>query len=263
MGFIAQVRAMQVQADSLAHIGPVENAVTLTTPAGTAGRHWQYAWLPSLQQDVWPNLAGRNTMFGGEDLAELVLRGTLNTADAAGHDPQFIAVLSSEKKSFLVALTRACCSVTVSAVWNDDLSPSDFLFGYMPEYYPRDKQRARFTDVGEQTSESGLDLSGLDGDPRGLVTAARVIVATSEPDSSEARDAAETLAVLAENGIAAANPDNWAFASALSRRDTSSAVSPASGSKQTEDDERTSGDDHAPLVTLSPSAAESSLRLAV
>lgn len=256
MGFIAQVRAMQVQADSLAHIGPVENAVTLTTPAGTAGRHWQYAWLPSLQQDVWPNLAGRNTMFGGEDLAELVLRGTLNTADAAGHDPQFIAVLSSEKKSFLVALTRACRSVTVSAVWNDDLSPSDFLFGYMPEYYPRDKQRARFTDVGEQTSESGLDLSGLDGDPRGLVTAARVIVATSEPDSSEARDAAETLAVLAENGIAAANPDNWAFASALSRRGTSSAVSPASGSKQTEDDERTSGDDHAPLVTLSPSAVD-------
>lgn len=72
--FMAQVRGMEVQADSLAHIGPVEDAVTLTTPAGAAGRHWEYAWIPVVQQDVWPNLAGRNTMFGGEDLAELVLR---------------------------------------------------------------------------------------------------------------------------------------------------------------------------------------------
>lgn len=71
---MAQVRGMEVQADSLAHIGPVEDAVTLTTPAGAAGRHWEYAWIPVVQQDVWPNLAGRNTMFGGEDLAELVLR---------------------------------------------------------------------------------------------------------------------------------------------------------------------------------------------
>ena len=39
--FMAQVRGMEVQADSLAHIGPVEDAVTLTTPAGAAGRHWE------------------------------------------------------------------------------------------------------------------------------------------------------------------------------------------------------------------------------
>lgn len=84
--FMAQVRGMEVQADSLAHIGPVEDAVTLTTPAGAAGRHWEYAWIPVVQQDVWPNLAGRNTMFGGEDLAELVLRGALEESDKTGHD---------------------------------------------------------------------------------------------------------------------------------------------------------------------------------
>ena len=134
--FMAQVRGMEVQADSLAHIGPVEDAVTLTTPAGAAGRHWEYAWIPVVQPGVWPNLAGRNTMFGGEDLAELVLRGALEESDKTGHDPRFAAVLSGEKKSFLVALTRAR-RIMISAVWNDSMSPSDFLFGYLPEYYPR------------------------------------------------------------------------------------------------------------------------------
>lgn len=158
--FMAQVRGMEVQADSLAHIGPVEDAVTLTTPAGAAGRHWEYAWIPVVQQDVWPNLAGRNTMFGGEDLAELVLRGALEESDKTGHDPRFAAVLSGEKKSFLVALTRAR-RIMISAVWNDSMSPSDFLFGYLPEYYPRNRQQAPFTTVGAHAGFAEYDLAGL------------------------------------------------------------------------------------------------------
>lgn len=153
--FMAQVRGMEVQADSLAHIGPVEDAVTLTTPAGAAGRHWEYAWIPVVQQDVWPNLAGRNTMFGGEDLAELVLRGALEESDKTGHDPRFAAVLSGEKKSFLVALTRAR-RIMISAVWNDSMSPSDFLFGYLPEYYPRNRQQAPFTTVGHMRDSPNM-----------------------------------------------------------------------------------------------------------
>ena len=159
---------MEVQADSLAHIGPVEDAVTLTTPAGAAGRHWEYAWIPVVQQDVWPNLAGRNTMFGGEDLAELVLRGALEESDKTGHDPRFAAVLSGEKKSFLVALTRAR-RIMISAVWNDSMSPSDFLFGYLPEYYPRNRQQAPFTTVGAHAGFAEYDLAGLDADPRCLL----------------------------------------------------------------------------------------------
>ena len=45
-------KVVEVQADSLAHIGPVEDAVTLTTPAGAAGRHWEYAWIP-VGQSQW------------------------------------------------------------------------------------------------------------------------------------------------------------------------------------------------------------------
>lgn len=218
MGFIAQVRDMEIQADSLAHIGPVEDAVTLTTPAGAAGRYWQRVWMPALQQDVWPNLANRNTLFGGEDLAELLLNGSIEHEDRSGHDPRLAAVLASEKKSFLVALTRAYGNVTISAVWNDDLSPSDFLFGYLPEWYRRDRESSRFTAVGSTTGmelpQDGmqpLDLAGMDADPRGLVTAARVMLATSDPKSAASEDAAAALALLAQNGVPSANPDSWAF----------------------------------------------------
>lgn len=38
MSFIAQVRGIEMQADSLTHVGPAEDAATLTTPVGAAGR---------------------------------------------------------------------------------------------------------------------------------------------------------------------------------------------------------------------------------
>ena len=219
--FMAQVRGMEVQADSLAHIGPVEDAVTLTTPAGAAGRHWEYAWIPVVQQDVWPNLAGRNTMFGGEDLAELVLRGALEESDKTGHDPRFAAVLSGEKKSFLVALTRAR-RIMISAVWNDSMSPSDFLFGYLPEYYPRNRQQAPFTTVGAHAGFAEYDLAGLDADPRGLVSAARAVLATAQPQQAAAKDAAIALTLLLEHGVRAANPQSWAFVESPAQSDSAS-----------------------------------------
>lgn len=44
--FIDQVRQLQIEADSLASLAPVDEAVTLTTPAGTAGLSWEHVWIP-------------------------------------------------------------------------------------------------------------------------------------------------------------------------------------------------------------------------
>ncbi|PLS24418.1 PD-(D/E)XK nuclease family protein [Bifidobacterium imperatoris] len=255
VGFITQVRNMQVQADSLAHVGPVEDAVSLTTPAGAAGRHWPYVWIVEIEQDVWPNLAGRNTMFGGEELAELVLRGTLASVDEQGHDPRFVSVLSSEKKSFLVSLTRASKQVYLSAVWNDDASPSDFLFGYLPEHYSRNKQEATFTSVGY--SESGqagetedsdtAACAGLDGSPRDLVAAARASLVCESEHASQEHDAATALGILAAHGIEVAHPDNWAF------------TAQGDSDMNEPEDERAAAataTENMPVVTLSPSAVD-------
>lgn len=257
-GFIAQVRNMQVQADSLAHVGPVEDAVSLTTPAGAAGRHWPYVWIPAIEQGVWPNLAERNTMFGGEELAELVLRGALASTDAQGHDPRFISVLSSEKKSFLVSLTRASQQVCISAVWNDDSSPSDFLFAYLPEHYSRNKKEAHFTVVGYGDAQTGkeehpdaVECSGLDGSPRDLVAAARAVLVRTSEHADQEHDAAMALGILAAHGIDVAEPSNWAF---VSQNDSdNSEPGDSADSSETGAAHTTTS---APIVTLSPSAVD-------
>ena len=126
----------------MAHTAPIDQAVTLTTPAGAAGRHWNLVFLPSLQQGQWPNLTPRNTLFGGEELADVMLYGELSdtvTTSAGKRDAQLAAVLASEQKSFLVALTRADECAVMSAVLNDDHVPSDFLYGYVPEWFDRDR----------------------------------------------------------------------------------------------------------------------------
>lgn len=271
VSFMAQVRAMEIEADSLAHVGPVEQAVTLTTPAGAAGRHWCYVWLPALQQGVWPNLAERSTLFGGEDLADIMLRGTIPDHDRAGHDNRLSTVLSSEKKGLLVALTRADDVVTVSAVWNDDTVPSDFLFGYVPERFERQRDGVRFATVGAPperhdgkvpdgpsgaapdggadtgSAERDGDHGGLDADPRGLVAAARVALARHGADSAQGMDAARALALLARHGLPSANPRRWNFvrtpaATAATEPSATETVEPSS---------------HAPVAVLSPSSVDS------
>ena len=243
--FMEQVRSLTIEADSLAHTAPIDQAVTLTTPAGAAGRHWNLVFLPSLQQGQWPNLTPRNTLFGGEELADVMLHGELSdtvTTSAGKRDAQLAAVLASEQKSFLVALTRADECAVMSAVLNDDHVPSDFLYGYVPEWFDRDRdadmEQREYAAIGSQG-----DYAGLESDPRGLIAAARSVLAMEPSNSPKARDAAETLALLSSRGIRAANPDCWPF--------VEEPVSLAE--RETIQDGKTRQSD---VVTLSPSAVD-------
>lgn len=243
--FMEQVRSLTIEADSLAHTAPIDQAVTLTTPAGAAGRHWNLVFLPSLQQGQWPNLTPRNTLFGGEELADVMLYGELSdtvTTSAGKRDAQLAAVLASEQKSFLVALTRADECAVMSTVLNDDHVPSDFLYGYVPEWFDRDRdadmERREYAAIGSQG-----DYAGLESDPRGLIAAARSVLAMEPSNSPKARDAAETLALLASRGIRAADPDCWPF--------VEEPVSLAE--RETIQDDKTRQSD---VVTLSPSAVD-------
>ena len=220
--FMDQVRTMQIEADSLARIGPIEHAVTLTTPAGAAAlaTDWPLVWLPAVQDGVWPNLIPRDTMFGAEELADLVLHDRIDDplADTLSHDPALRSILYAEKKGFLEALTRARTQVRISAVWNDDLVPSDFLYGYLPERYPRtaDMSQAEFSMVGAGSGDSER-YGGLEASARGLTAAARSILAIQallpedRIDRERVDDAVQTLRLLAEQGQDSADPRHWPF----------------------------------------------------
>lgn len=168
----------------------------------------------------------------------------------------------------------------ISAVWNDSMSPSDFLFGYLPEYYPRNRQQAPFTTVGAHAGFAEYDLAGLDADPRGLVSAARAVLATAQPQQAAAKDAAIALTLLLEHGVRAANPQSWAFVESPAQSDSASSGGASSGgasSGDTSSDSASPTARHlvvysltvskqgkarrmrrpAPMVTLSPSAVDS------
>ena len=220
--FMDQVRTMQIEADSLARIGPIEHAVTLTTPAGAAAlaTDWPLVWLPAVQDGVWPNLIPRDTMFGAEELADLVLHDRIGDplADTLSHDPALRSILYAEKKGFLEALTRARTQVRISAVWNDDLVPSDFLYGYLPERYPRtaDMSQAEFSMVGAGSGGSER-YGGLEVSARGLTAAARSILAVQallpedQVDRERVDDAVQTLRLLVDQGQDSADPRHWPF----------------------------------------------------
>ena len=274
--FMDQVRTMQIEADSLARIGPIEHAVTLTTPAGAAAlaTDWPLVWLPAVQDGVWPNLVPRDTMFGAEELADLVLHDRIGDplADTLSHDPALRSILYAEKKGFLEALTRARTQVRISAVWNDDLVPSDFLYGYLPERYPRtaDMSQAEFSMVGAGSGGSER-YGGLEVSPRGLTAAARSILAVQallpqdQVDRDRVDDAVQTLRLLADQGQDSADPRHWPFLydqSALNQHvpDGQSTVGPASD-RHAPDEQSTVGqalDEHVPDRGISvEQAAES------
>lgn len=114
-----------------------------------------------------------------------MLHGRLSddiVTSAGRENAQLAAVLASEQKSLLVALTRADERVTVSAVLNEDHVPSDFLYGYLPEWFDRDRDADAETRVYTAVGEAG-EYAGLEADPRGLVAASRSVLAHAPTDS--------------------------------------------------------------------------------
>lgn len=229
--FIAQVRGMEIEADSLASVAPVTDAVTLTTPAGAAGNHWPLVWMPSVEQKVWPNLASRSTMFGVEILTQIVLESrnssinssknnkiSLNIKNLSYNDKA--TIFAAEQRSFLTAVTRATETLNISAVKSDECTPSDFLYSYLPEWYFEDGEGTEFTQRVEP-------FAGIDMDVRGLVAAARArlvrasnasnisevsnATADSQTNKNYVNDACQALKLLRNHGVSCANPEQWDF----------------------------------------------------
>ena len=240
--FIDQVRQMEIEADSLASVAPLPDAVTLTTPSGSVGRLWDYVWIPAVQQRVWPNTAARSTMFASETLVDIVLNSRILSGDGDGEsgdksDSSYIddityffdaysknpngicvsdkqAIFTGEQRSLLMAITRARKHLCISAVNSDDCVPSDFLYYYLPEIYWRNQDGSC-----DYTDFCG-DFAAVDADARGLVCASRITLAKQEYGSKNSdslaqnptiQDALNALNLLKNNGVDAANPDNWDF----------------------------------------------------
>ncbi len=218
--FVEYVEGQAIGADSLVERAPDGDCVTLTTPAGAAGREWDLVAVCGVQAGVWPDLRIRGSLLGSEALVDAVVgrswlrltsrsvgtRATRTTGAAAARPAgcrsdaaraQLSAVRHDETRLFHVAVSRARHALLVTAVRSEDDQPSSLLDLVDP--------------VGGTAAADGLRPYASAPRPvtlAGVVAELRRTVVAGTDDTERTR-AAQRLAVLAELGVPGAAPESW------------------------------------------------------
>lgn len=200
--FTAHVRSRSLGDDRLGSDGPVD-AVTLTTPAGAAGRQWDLVVVAGMQDGVWPDPRIRGSLLGLTDLVD-VLRGVhvpvsggllahTETRRAARRE-----VVRDETRLFHVAVSRAREELLVTAVADGSSQPSD-LCRLVAEPVLRGDLPPR-----QEVAAHGHTLPGL-------VALLRRVLLDHDPPDAEHRAAVEQLGRLAAAGVRGAAPEEWSW----------------------------------------------------
>ncbi|WCM56326.1 ATP-dependent helicase [Microbacterium sp. EF45047] len=166
--------------------------VALMTPASALSTEFDAVVVAGVQDGVWPNLRLRGGLLQTWRLADAL---TAMRSGAPAPAPSVLdrrrGVLHDELRLFVRAISRARRRLLVTAVDDDDLTPSPF-FAFLPAPAPVD---------AHPSAEHPLTLRGLVGRHRRTLT---------ESASEEARaEAAAQLAVLAREGVPGADPAEW------------------------------------------------------
>jgi len=181
--FLAGWVSAEVAEDSLAPRSMVD-AVALGTPAAMVGREFSIVVIAGVQENVWPNLRLRGSLFAAGQLAAANEAGVTTAAGSASTEDARAEVMHEELRLFAQAISRAKHRAIVTAVAGEESLPSPFL---------------RLIPAG--------DMSGLPSYPlslRGIVGRARRELAGSMADA-----AASALARLAPEGVPGADPAEW------------------------------------------------------
>lgn len=214
-GFGAHIDGQRVAEDTLARRGRRDDALTLLTASGAAGREWELVVVPAVQEGSWPNLTLRGSLLGAGDLVD-----TLKLRPHADPRAARREILDDELRTFTVATSRARRRLVVTAVRDDDETPSPFLDLIDPIEPPgegtTDESGAATGDDETRPTTAvprPLSLRGLAASLR-----ARLIARTAGeappggPDPIDAltgEQCATLLAELAGNHVAGAGVDDW------------------------------------------------------
>jgi len=182
--FIEYLQSQDVPADSVAQQGHT-GAVSALTPTGAAGREWDLVVVAGVQDGAWPDLRLRDSMFGTQTLVDLIT-DRANPEVAKDLVSARMEVFADETRAFTVAISRAKRRLIVTAVEDGDEAPSVYL--------------------NLITEQAPLVTAGYPLDLRGVVTQARIeLLNPGKGDNG----AAQLLAALWAQGVAAANPATW------------------------------------------------------
>lgn len=167
--------------------------VTLLTPATALGTEFAAVVVAGVQDGVWPNVRLRGGILETWRLADAVLAARTGTpAVFPGVLDRRRGAMHDELRLFVRALSRARTRLVVTAVDDDDLTPSPF-FSFLPEPFTSPDEEDRLAHP--------LTL-------RGLVARHRRTLTTSHDPAARAA-AAGQLRLLAEAGVPGASPEQW------------------------------------------------------
>lgn len=189
--FVRDILDSEVPEDSLS--APERpGTVTLLTPATALGTEFDAVVVAGVQDGVWPNVRLRGGLLQTWRLADAVeAQRTGARLDPPGTVDRRRAALHDELRLFVRAVSRARTRLLVTAVDDDDRSPSAF-FGFLPAPDPPERHAS---------AEHPLTLRGLVARHRRTLTTVRSVPLR--------RDAAAQLAVLARAGVPGADPEEW------------------------------------------------------
>lgn len=189
--FVRDVLDSEVPEDSLASPDR-PGRVTLLTPATALGTEFDAVVVAGVQDGVWPNVRLRGGMLQTWRLADALLSARTGTPEEApGVLDRRRAALHDELRLFVRAISRTRRRLLITAVDDDDMTPSPF-FAFLP---PPDPPALH------ASAEHPLTLRGLVARHR------RTLTTSSSPSARE--HAAAQLAVLAREGVPGADPDDW------------------------------------------------------
>ena len=189
--FVRDILDSEVPEDSLS-TPDRPGKVTLLTPATALGTEFDAVVVAGVQDGIWPNVRLRGGLLQTWRLADaLQASRTGEDLEPPGVLDRRRAVLHDELRLFVRAVSRARERLLITAVDDDDMTPSAF-FGFLPAPEPPERHAS---------AEHPLTL-------RGLVSRHRRALTTSSVESTR-REAAGQLSVLATEGVPGAAPADW------------------------------------------------------
>ncbi len=166
--------------------------VTLLTPATALGTEFDAVVVAGVQDGIWPNVRLRGGLLQTWRLPDAIQAARTGTLiEPPGALDRRRAALHDELRLFVRAVSRARDRLLITAVDDDDLTPSPF-FGFLPAPEPPERHAS---------AEHPLTLRGLVARHRRTLT-----TVSAEPVR---RAAAAQLAVLAREGVPGADPADW------------------------------------------------------
>ena len=193
-GFLEDLEAQEIPADSLAETSPDGEMVRILTAHRAKGLEWDLVVVAGVQEGTWPDMRLRGSLLGVEHLVDLAA-GAAGSAAVASAAAVTSKLLDEERRLFYVATTRARRRLLVTAVGGADGDTEERPSRFLSELGLGEPERIA-------PGRRWLSLPALVADLRATVT-------DQERPEALRRTAAAHLARLADAGVRGADPATW------------------------------------------------------